>query len=114
MNSKKNLFSHLGIHDFKWYEDAQGISIGGFGLTMKIEDMMKFGIIYSQNGQWNSKKLISAEWIDKSTNHHSVAESMYGYHWWIMNSKDVDCGEDKTFYAMGMGGQYIFFNQERR
>ncbi len=112
--AKKNLFSPLGIHDFNWYEDAQGIAKGGFGLTMKIEDMLKFGVLYLQNGQWNSKQLIPAEWIKKSTNHNFVAESLYGYHWWIMNSKDVDCEEDKTFYAMGMGGQYIFVNQKRR
>lgn len=112
--AKKNLFSHLGIQEFKWYEDAQGISIGGFGLTMKIEDMMKFGFLYSQNGHWNSKQLISAEWIEKSTNHNSTARSSYAYHWWILNDQDVGCEEDKTFFAMGMGGQYIFVNQERR
>nr|WP_040674902.1 serine hydrolase [Paenibacillus terrigena] len=115
--AKKNLFLPLGIHDFNWFQDAQGIAIGGFGLRMKIEDMLKFGVLYSQNGEWNSKQLIPAGWIEKSTNNNSVAESLYGYHWWIMNSKNVDCEEDKTYYAMGMGGmrgQYIFVNQERR
>lgn len=115
--AKKNLFSPLGIFDFNWYQDAQGIAIGGFGLTMKIADMLKFGILYSQNGEWNSKQLIPAEWIKKSTANNDVAESLYGYHWWILNSKSVDCKEDKTFYAMGMGGmrgQYIFVNQERQ
>ncbi|WP_237566372.1 serine hydrolase [Paenibacillus sp. EZ-K15] len=115
--AKKNLFLPLGIHDFNWYQDAKGIAIGGFGLTMKIEDMLKFGVLYLQNGEWNSKQMIPTKWIKKSTNSNSVAESSYGYHWWIMNSKALDCEEDKTYYAMGMGGmkgQYIFVNQERR
>ncbi|MDR6716419.1 hypothetical protein [Paenibacillus sp. 2003] len=66
-------------------QDSQGIAIGGFGLRMKFEDMLKFGVLYAQNGEWNSKQLI----------------------------KDA---ENKTFYAMGMGGgrgQYIFVNQDR-
>lgn len=81
---------------------------------MKIEDMLKFGVLYSQNGQWNSKQLISAEWIEKSINLNSASKSSYAYHWWILNDKAVACEEDKTFYAMGMGGQYIFVNQKRR
>lgn len=60
--------------------------------------------MYLQNGEWNSKQLIPAVWIEKSINKNSVAESCYGYHWWIINSNNVDCEEDKTYYAMGMGG----------
>lgn len=112
--AKKNLFSPLGIHDFNWYHDAQGIAGGGFSLTMRVEDMLKLGLLYLNNGKWNSKQLIPEEWIEKSTTHNSVAKSMYGYHWWIMDSEDENCNEDKTFYAMGMGGQYIFVNQAKR
>ncbi|MEF3353913.1 serine hydrolase [Paenibacillus sp. GYB006] len=112
--ANRNLFLPLGIYGFNWYEDAQGIAKGGFGLTMKIEDMLKFGVLYMQNGKWNSEQLIPTEWIEKSITHNSIAESLYGYHWWTMNSKEVDGEEDKTFYAMGMGGQYIFVNQKKR
>lgn len=54
--AKKNLFIPLGIHEFNWCKDAQGIAIGGFGLRMKIEDMLKFGVcIYKmENGIRNN------------------------------------------------------------
>ncbi|WP_260633024.1 serine hydrolase [Paenibacillus sp. FSL L8-0435] len=82
---------------------------------MKIEDMLKFGVLYAQNGEWNSKQLISAEWIARSIHNIPNIESQYGYQWWIMKSNKEEDAENKTFYAMGMGGgrgQYIFVNQE--
>ncbi|MWV44342.1 serine hydrolase [Paenibacillus sp. HJL G12] len=112
--AKKNLFLPLGIQNFNWYHDAQGVSIGGFGLILKVEDMLKFGRLYLQKGEWNSKQLIPAEWIEKSTNLISTTDkSSYGYHWWIMNHNSVDYETGKTYYAAGRGGQYIFINQEK-
>lgn len=114
--AKKHLFAPLGINDFHWYQDTQGIAVGGFGLRMKIEDMLKFGILYAQNGRWNSKQLVSADWIARSVSASFTSETLYGYHWRIMKSKNESCSENKSFYAMGMGGgrgQYIFVNQDR-
>lgn len=112
--AKKNLFGPLGIEDFKWYQDAHGIAIGGFSMAMKTEDMLKFGLLYLHDGKWNSKQLVPAEWIDKSTRSLAVEETSYGYHWWILRDKNTLSEEDKTFYAMGMGGQYIFVNKQRQ
>ncbi|WP_256332281.1 serine hydrolase [Paenibacillus sp. CF095] len=114
--ARKNLFAPLGINDFHWYQDTQGIAIGGFGLRMKIEDMLKFGVLYAQNGEWNSKQLISADWIARSVRPSLTFETLYSYHWRIMKSIQEEDAENKTFYAMGMGGgrgQYIFVNQDR-
>jgi CubicO group peptidase (beta-lactamase class C family) len=111
----KNMFLPLGIKDFNWHHDAQGVAIGGFGLTMRIEDMLKFGVLHIQKGEWNSKQLIPTEWIEKSTNVFSTADSTsYGYHWWIMNHQSEDYETCKTYYAAGRGGQYIFINEQRR
>lgn len=114
--ARKNLFAPLGINDFHWYQDTQGIAIGGFGLRMKIEDMLKFGMLYAENGKWNSKQLISADWIARSVSPSLTSEPLYSYHWRIMKNIKEEDAENKTFYAMGMGGgrgQYIFVNQKR-
>lgn len=118
--AKKHLFAPLGIDDFHWYQDTQGIAVGGFGLRMKIEDMLKFGVLYAQNGEWNSKQLISADWIARSVSPSLTSNTLYSYHWRLMKSIKQEEAENKTFYAMGMGmgmgggrGQYIFVNQDR-
>ncbi len=61
------LFEPLGIQKPKWDTSPQGISIGGYGLYLRTEDIAKFGQLYLQKGQWNGKQLIPAEWIEQAT-----------------------------------------------
>ena len=61
------LFEPLGIDRPTWDQSPQGISIGGFGLYLRTEDIAKFGQLYLQKGQWNGKQLLPAEWIAQAT-----------------------------------------------
>lgn len=54
------LFEPLGIQKPTWDKSPQGISIGGYGLYLKTEDIAKFGQLYLQKGTWNGKQLIPA------------------------------------------------------
>lgn len=64
---KPRLFEPLGIEQPKWDANPQGISIGGYGLYLKTEDIAKFGQLYLQNGQWQGKQLVPADWIEQAT-----------------------------------------------
>ena len=57
---KPRLFDPLGIENPKWDASPQGISIGGYGLNVRTEDIAKFGQLYLQKGKWNGKQLVSA------------------------------------------------------
>lgn len=61
------LFKPLGIEDPKWDNSPENISLGGYGLYLRSEDIAKFGQLYLQRGQWNSQQLIPAQWIDQAT-----------------------------------------------
>ncbi len=61
------LFEPLGIKDPTWEKSPQGISTGGYGLSVKTEDIAKFGQLYLQKGQWNGKQLIPAKWVQAAT-----------------------------------------------
>ncbi len=61
------LFEPLGIDKPKWDQSPQGVSLGGFGLYLKTEDIAKFGQLVLQKGQWNGKQLVPAEWITLAT-----------------------------------------------
>ncbi|GJM73731.1 hypothetical protein HMSSN036_59470 [Paenibacillus macerans] len=69
---------------------------------MKIEDMLRFGLLYLNKGKRNSSQVIPADWIEKSTNVATLDGPAYGYHWWVLNSDTTDT-VNKTFYAMGKG-----------
>jgi CubicO group peptidase (beta-lactamase class C family) len=64
---KPRLFDPLGIENPQWDANPQGISIGGYGLYVRTEDIAKFGQLYLQKGQWNGKQLLSPEWIALAT-----------------------------------------------
>ncbi len=64
---KPRLFDPLGIENPQWDANPEGISLGGYGLHVRTEDIAKFGQLYLQKGQWNGKQLLSREWIELAT-----------------------------------------------
>jgi CubicO group peptidase (beta-lactamase class C family) len=84
------LFEPLGIRDAVWGTSPQDVSLGGYGLSVKTEDIAKFGQLYLQRGEWNGRQLLSNEWIDLATsrqvsngsNPKSDWDQGYGYQFW--------------------------------
>lgn len=64
---RPRLFEPLGIEHPLWDTNFQGISLGGYGLRARTEDIAKFGQLYLQKGVWNGCRLIPAEWIELAT-----------------------------------------------
>ena len=64
---KPRLFEPLGIENPEWGASPQGVSLGGYGLHVRTEDIAKFGQLYLQKGKWGDKQLIPAEWIAQAT-----------------------------------------------
>jgi CubicO group peptidase (beta-lactamase class C family) len=67
------LFGPLGITGADWEEDPNGINVGGYGLRIRTQDILNFGQLYLQKGQWNGKQLISAAWVDDATKRRKLA-----------------------------------------
>lgn len=61
------LFAPLGITDLTWDRCPQGINTGGWGLSIRTEDIAKFGQLYLQKGMWDGKQLLPAAWIEEAT-----------------------------------------------
>ena len=61
------LFDPLGIRTPQWDASPQGISIGGYGLYLRTEDIAKFGQLYLQNGAWKQQQLVPAHWVRLAT-----------------------------------------------
>lgn len=84
------LFEPLGIERPTWETSPQGISTGGYGLSIRTEDIAKFGQLYLQKGKWHDKQLVPAAWIEAATarqtsngsNPDSDWDQGYGYQFW--------------------------------
>ena len=110
--AKTYLFPKLGITDYSWPDDAHGVSNGGFGLNMKLRDLAKFGQLYLQNGKSDGVEIISASWINKSSDmiipFNVNKTDGYGYLWWIRKING-----EKVHFAAGYGGQNIMIIPSR-
>jgi len=105
---RESLFDPIGIKDFVWTADSQGVPFGNTGLELRPIDMAKFGYLFLNDGDWDGSQLIPREWAarstvkfaDTATKRNSAEEFGYGYLWW-MNSFE-------GYSAHGAGGQYIY------
>jgi CubicO group peptidase (beta-lactamase class C family) len=87
---RPRLFEPLGIRDPRWDASPQGVSYGGFGLSVTTQDIAAFGQLYLRRGEWNGRRLLSAEWVDAATARQvsngskpeSDWEQGYGYQFW--------------------------------
>ncbi len=87
---RPRLFEPLGIANPTWEASKQGVSLGGFGLSIRTEDIAKFGQLYLQKGRWNGKQLVPASWTETATsrwmsngsNPASDWEQGYGFQFW--------------------------------
>ena len=73
-----------------WEASPQGITTGGYGLSVRTEDIAKFGQLYLQKGKWHGKQLVPAAWVEAATarqtsngsNPKSDWDQGYGYQFW--------------------------------
>jgi CubicO group peptidase (beta-lactamase class C family) len=87
---RPRLFEPLGIANPTWGTSPQGISLGGYGLNVRTEDIAKFGQLYLQHGKWHGKQLVPSEWVEMATskqisngsNPKSDWNQGYGYQFW--------------------------------
>ncbi|MDQ1546662.1 MAG: hypothetical protein QOH69_1566 [Actinomycetota bacterium] len=64
---RPRLFGPLGIQNPTWLRSPQGVDAGGWGLSIRTEDIAKFGQLYLQRGQWSGASLIPSEWVAEAT-----------------------------------------------
>ncbi|MCP1399077.1 6-aminohexanoate hydrolase [Bacillus thuringiensis] len=82
-----------------WVHDPNGISTGGWGLTLTVRDMAKFGQLYLNEGIHNGKQILSKSWIKESI---AMNSNQYGYLWWLREEDGIF-----SYCAMGDGGNVI-------
>lgn len=102
--ARYHLFGPLGIQDYAWKNDPQGIPTGGFGLSLRARDLAKIGFLYLNGGIWDGERIVSREWTKKATAVHvdglPAQTGSYGFHWWTQRGSRI-------FMAQGYGDQYL-------
>lgn len=111
-----NLFDKIGIAADKWAFYEQGYFAGGHSLWLSPKELMKFGLLYLNNGRWNNKQIVPTEWVKTSKTAQIKCQSPgcsisddshvpdgYGYYFWL-----GQIGQHRVTMSWGYGGQMIY------
>jgi len=108
-----------------WIQDRDGYYIGLAGIQSTARDMAKFGSLYLNNGEFEGKQVVSADWAEESLQRYTEGLNIsgwfpgltsrfgyfrdlgYGYQWWSARA-----GDRQFNYAAGHGGQFIILLDE--
>lgn len=101
----RELFTPLGIKNFYWPADPQGINYGWADMQLHPYDMLKIGELMLHKGKRGGNQLVSENWLSIATTAHvkeTGGSDGYGYYWWVPGGDYPD-----VFEAVGRGGQRI-------
>lgn len=114
------IFQPMAMGAIEWDLAPGGFNTGGNGLSCSTEDLLKFGVLHLQQGNWEGQQLLSREWVAEATRGHVddvwmgafdgkryqgrdssdagiTRREGYGYQWWMT----LHGG----YYASGVFGQ---------
>lgn len=106
----QRLFAPLGINTYRWarYGAGKGSVDTGGHLTITPRGLLKIGILLANEGQWEGRQVVPAEWIERMwTPEVELYGEDYGYLWWI-KSVDYGTGPIRVLSGRGNGGQSLF------
>ncbi|WP_411030051.1 serine hydrolase domain-containing protein [Spongiimicrobium sp. 3-5] len=111
------LFGPLGIETFEWTTfPGTEMPAAASGLRLRSQDLLKFGILYAQNGQWEGEQLLPEAWITASMKsyvkfgrNNNVG---YGYQFWILDASTIAENQNHPLVAaFGNGDQRNYWDR---
>lgn len=100
-------------------ESEDGLELGGFGVSARLRDMGRFGLLMLADGEaFDGRRVLPRGWRDLASQPDSPATAFgrltpgrpggYGYHWWA--TPPVPGVHAGVFSAVGAYGQFIYVN----
>jgi CubicO group peptidase (beta-lactamase class C family) len=108
----ENVAKPLQIKTYHWNLMPTGDGYAGGGLYLRPRDQLKLGQLYLNGGVWNGKRVISKDWVERSTSRQSTfgktlgADHDYGYGWHLYHF-EVGDRSYRAYAAGGNGGQIV-------
>ncbi len=113
--AEKFLFEPLGITEYEWLLVNNGPYDAAGGLKISPRSMVKIGVTFLNDGQWQGQQIVSESWVKKSAAPYRMNVDLkvpgekswrhgYTYGWWTRYFEDYDLD---IYFAGGWGGQNI-------
>lgn len=108
------LFQPIGISTYEWIKyPGTELPAAASGLRLRSADLMKFGLLYLNEGRANNQQLLSAEWVRQSMTSQVKRgdDGDYGFQFWLwtvnMQNKAVNIAA-----GVGNGDQRVFIDKQ--
>ncbi|HEY3556312.1 MAG TPA: serine hydrolase [Kribbella sp.] len=103
---RPRLFEPLGISEATWQVSKEGITVGGWGLSINTESIACFGQLMLQHGVWKDEQLVPAEWFEAATSKQVPNDNEENPDWKQGYSFQYWRGRHNTYRADGAFGQF--------
>lgn len=89
-----------------WFVDQMGLHPGGWGMRLRVVDMVKLGYLWLQRGNWRGHRVFAADFVDRAWAETAVPH--YGLYWWRNRRHEATLGTLRI--AVGFKGQRVFLS----
>src|SRR5690606_9705681 len=108
---EEKIWKPLGMeYDATWSLDRKkdGMEKTFCCINARARDYAKIGRLYLNQGNWNGKQIVSADWVSQSTKIDTTQGSarFYQYQWWLPSPNG-------DFMAQGILGQYLYVHPKK-
>jgi CubicO group peptidase (beta-lactamase class C family) len=98
-----------------WQESADGIEIGGSGISATLRDYGRFGLFLLNNGVVAGESILPDGWLREATSPKTLrggSPLAYGYLWWTPPTTASQ--RDGAYMALGIYGQRLYVNPTQK
>ncbi len=98
----------LQMRNYYMWLSPLGDGYMGGGMRFRPRDFMKLGQLYLDGGSWHGKRIVTADWVKRSTvaRYPMSGQQKYGYLWWTVDYP-YNGHTLKTYFMAGNGGQIV-------
>ena len=105
---QEKLWKPLGMENNAFWNtdnnNKTGIEKAFCCLNATTHDFAKLGRLFLNNGNWNGRQILSAQWVRDATQPDTTEAGKFNFQYnWIAGPEKY-----KSFYAVGLYGQYIY------
>ena len=109
------LFEPLGISSFEWLAGKDGKESAASGLRLTARDLHRIGAMILNNGEWDSRRIISSAWLEDAF--QPIVPTGDGLHygrlWFVGNAlTPALLGNRRWVAGFGNGGQRLWLMPE--
>ena len=108
------LFGPLGMTTAVLESDNSGTLVGSSLAWASGRDWARFGQLYLDQGSWNGKQLLPANWVQQARTASRGSKQAYGAHWWLSRRKSRPDLPTDSFSAEGYQGQFLLVAPSQR